>query len=520
MKNLRTAAKLQKRIAAAKRIRQEEEAVAKLNEEETTISEPREEESDNVQSEDEEERQLRVRLFGVRETVSAIRMDSSNEPVPDELLFRVDDQGQTGGDDDDHGAEVSKWNDSDDEDLEVDLTSTNRLRKLRRYDMEQVVNGKEYESRLREQYEKLHGAAGWALQAKETKSKGEDDEDDNYFDTTTSVLMHPKRHGMHERVTIKRLVDANKSEKSNCVIQALHFHPQIDDLLLVGGMDKTLRIFRMNEDVRRNPRNPHRKIQSVFFADLPIYCAKFSSTSNVIISGRRKHYYYFNVETGNMKRIASIFGHSDDAKSLEYFECRTQDEKVAFALNDGYASIVESATGREVHLLKLPTSNAICRMKFRGDHEFYACSRDDEIYKWDLRQTKHPVWQRTDPGLVKIRSFDVCGETYSVGTESGVVHVFMEETGAPLRKPLLNLVTPTDTCEYSPDASLLCFASRSKRDQLRLFHLPSNSIVKNFPMQKMPVGHVSKVAFNAAGLLACGNDKGKVLLWKLNREGR
>jgi U3 small nucleolar RNA-associated protein 18 len=46
---------------------------------------------------------------------------------------------------------VPAWHDSDDEKIMVSLASNNRLRKLRRTEDEDVINGKEYSRRLRQQ---------------------------------------------------------------------------------------------------------------------------------------------------------------------------------------------------------------------------------------------------------------------------------------------------------------------------------------------------------------------------------
>lgn len=54
------------------------------------------------------------------------------------------------------------WQDSDDEKLMVSLASDHRLRKLRRTEDEDVITGKEYARRLRQQFEKLNPAPEWA----------------------------------------------------------------------------------------------------------------------------------------------------------------------------------------------------------------------------------------------------------------------------------------------------------------------------------------------------------------------
>ena len=61
---------------------------------------------------------------------------------------------------DDTAAQV--WIDSDDERIVVSLASESRLRKLRLTESEDLVNGKEYAKRLRQQFERLYPIPEWA----------------------------------------------------------------------------------------------------------------------------------------------------------------------------------------------------------------------------------------------------------------------------------------------------------------------------------------------------------------------
>ncbi|KAL9110905.1 MAG: hypothetical protein Q9187_007993, partial [Circinaria calcarea] len=54
------------------------------------------------------------------------------------------------------------WVDSDDERISVSLASNPRLRKLRRNEGEDIVSGREYTKRLREQFERLYPVPEWA----------------------------------------------------------------------------------------------------------------------------------------------------------------------------------------------------------------------------------------------------------------------------------------------------------------------------------------------------------------------
>jgi hypothetical protein len=54
------------------------------------------------------------------------------------------------------------WHDSDDEGLSVDVVANPRSRKLRVDEEERVLKGDVYESRLKTQFEKVHGRPAWA----------------------------------------------------------------------------------------------------------------------------------------------------------------------------------------------------------------------------------------------------------------------------------------------------------------------------------------------------------------------
>jgi U3 small nucleolar RNA-associated protein 18 len=59
-------------------------------------------------------------------------------------------------------------------------------------------------------------------------------------------------------------------------------------------------------------------------------------------------------------------------------------------------------------------------------------------------------------------------------------------------------------------------ASRWKRDALRIVHLPSCTVYRNWPTDRTALGRVSSVALSPdGGLLAVGNEQGKIRLWEI-----
>ena len=80
----------------------------------------------------------------------------------------------------------------------------------------------------------------------------------------------------------------------------------------------------------------------------------------------------------------------------------------------------------------------------------------------------------------------------------------------------MNLTTHVDTMRYNHSSEILALASKSKKDSLKLVHLPTMAIFSNWPTSGTPLGHVSAVDFSRnSEYVAVGNHKGRVLLYSL-----
>ena len=94
-----------------------------------------------------------------------------------------------------------------------------------------------------------------------------------------------------------------------------------------------LRLFHVLPSAPTNP-----KIQSLLFADLPILSAKFSPDGRyVILVGRRKHFYIFDLKSSNIEKVPYIRGL--DTKSLELMHVTPN--QVVFILKDGHIHFLD-----------------------------------------------------------------------------------------------------------------------------------------------------------------------------------
>ncbi len=194
------------------------------------------------------------------------------------------------------------WIDNDENDLQVDFCNTNnkRLRKLRRTQKEKVLTGRDLQMRLRDRFVNSHVLQDWAHSREEGEYWDIGGEEDDALDKLMSnaeplvpqdryrktALLQPRR------LDIRRLKDANQQDPCQSVVHAVSFHPS-GELLLTGGLDKALRIFRI--DGENNP-----KAHGIHFSDMPIHRAEFLGPGGdeVICSGTKPYFYSYDVESG------------------------------------------------------------------------------------------------------------------------------------------------------------------------------------------------------------------------------
>ena len=188
-------------------------------------------------------------------------------------------------DDDDDNSQDNKpaWIDEDDDDVEVNLLGTDRLRKLRTSRSEdtkaQPLSGTELQQRLRARYKstmQVNAQTGWARLDDEDKDNDknineEQDQDDDAAALQSSsqplLLQGSANSGRlpPNILNVVRCPDANQSDYNQAVVQAVQFHPGSDPnrpLLLTAGLDKTLRFFQVGSEKSEKIHGIHCKYRT------------------------------------------------------------------------------------------------------------------------------------------------------------------------------------------------------------------------------------------------------------------
>ncbi|KAL0640805.1 U3 snoRNP protein [Maublancomyces gigas] len=442
------------------------------------------------------------------------------------------------------------WVDSDDERLTISLASYSQRRKLRDTEVDDVVSGTEYSRRLRRQFERVYPIPDWAIPPKEeperkrqrrdsdsgSESSGSemDMDEDQVSAPPLSVLLqsnqgwsrtNDRKSGAKLRpevLDIARLIDANKTGGSMSGINALSFHPS-HPLLLSSGLDSTIRLHHIDGKV-----NP--PATSLHLRRTPINTALFHPDGKrVFAAGRRRYFHIWDLESGSIEKVTRIYGHQEEQKSMENFKLSPDGKWMGILGSKGAVNILDAHTSQWVATAKVDGKVQDISWYHDGSGLTIA-NKGGELWEYNVSRRSFTGRWRDEGGFATTVIANGGSRWVAVGSQSGIVNIYSRKisfgTGVgaigtamdpkPV-KTLEQLVTAISVLSFSPDYQILCIASRGKKDALRMVHLPSCTVYKNWPTSKTPLGKVTTVAWAGkdTGMVAVGNEAGSVRLFEI-----
>ncbi|ESQ41363.1 hypothetical protein EUTSA_v10013183mg [Eutrema salsugineum] len=484
-----------------------------------------------------EMKKLENMLFGSLYSPVTFGKEDDDEEADGSALFHVDRSAarQTPDYEDDDDEQLSDeekgqakgirkgeaaWEDEEEKEININISTVNRLRKLRKEENEGLISGSEYIARLRAHHAKLNPGTDWARPDSQIIDvESSDDEyhhgevDDDILRTNEDLVVKSGGTKLFPGVLeYSKLVDANAADPSNGPINSVHFH-QNAQLLLTAGLDRRLRFFQI--DGKRNT-----KIQSIFLEDCPIRKAAFlPNGSQVIVSGRRKFFYSFDLENAKFDKIGPLVGREE--KSLEHFEVSQDSNTIAFVGNEGYILLVSSKTKELTGTLKM--NGSVRSLAFSDDgKQLLSSGGDGQVYVWDLRTMKC-LYKGVDEGSTCGTSLcsSLNGALFASGTDRGIVNIYKKsEFVGGKRKPIKtvdNLTSKIDFMKFNHDAQILAIVSTMNKNSVKLVHVPSLTVFSNWPPPNSTMHYPRCLDFSpGSGFMAMGNAAGKVLLYKLH----
>ena len=421
-------------------------------------------------------------------------------------------------------ASAAAWDDDDDDELEIDLRGTDRLRKLQKADADgrvrakdSKVTGKQLSGLLQDRFQTQ--ALDWAvLREGESTAAG-------LLQSTGTMLSKKGKDGgkgnrdlPSGRLDVQRVADANAAEPSKKAITTMQFHSR-GSVLMTAGADRFLRFFQVDGD-----RNEH--LLAVRFNDTPITCASFvGSTGQVVLSGRKPYFYSYDTESGKVTKVPGLQG--KQLKSYEHMLVSPEGTRLAFLGTGGYVHIADARSKAWTGDVKMNT--AARAAVFSDENTLISSGMAADIYKWDLRMAGRCVNRFKNADGTCVSSLAV-GKTVSnsflaAGSESGVMTLYDGNLRSGLEAPTtlrtaMNLTSKITNTQFHPSAQCMSYSSPEQNDHLRVLHVATGTVFSNWPTKDTPLRKVQSLAFSpGGGYFAVGNDRGKVLLYRLNHFG-
>lgn len=459
------------------------------------------------------------------------------------------------------------WVDSDDDRLAVSLAGTTRLRKLRVTEAEDLVTGTEYCRRLRQQFLRLNPAPAWAKEADGRPSKrrrrssaaASDSSDSENSDNDDDVTAQPlekflrdvrrlagasgtgKRRLRPEVIDIQRTREIPDRHKSP--VESISFHPEYP-VLLSSSPASILHLHHIAPDAQPNP-NP--RLTSVQVKGVDVRRAEFlyPAGDKIVFGGRRKYFHTWDLPSGVVQKTTQILGHRLEHKTMEHFKLspcgRYMGVVASTKKGGGIINVLSVGSMQWVAAARLSSRNGIADFAWwsTGDG-MTILGRDGQVGEYSMEHKSFlGVWH--DEGCIGgivvalggHQGPGIIGEDrwVAVGSNSGITNIYdrnellianagedeqiIKERPMPTRT-FEQLVTPVTALAFSPDGQLFAFGSRRQKDAMRLAHLPSCTVYRNWPTQQTAIGRVTAIAFSRdSSLLAVGNDSGKIRLWDI-----
>ena len=324
-------------------------------------------------------------------------------------------------------------------------------------------------------------------------------------------------------------------------------------MILSSGPASTLYLHRISPSDSVNP-NP--LLTSLHIRHTPLTTTAFHPPhgSRIFFSGRRRYFHIWDLPSGAIEKVTRVSGHQEEQRDMERFKLSP------CGCWMGLVGTRRKADVGVVNILNAKTSQwtAEARIESRGGIADFAWWRDGkglsiaskagEVIEYNLHQ-RRTVARWTDEGSVGTTVLALGGNIsrhgqrrhqhqegkededsvgsdrwVAIGSSSGIVNLYdrkgWNSTTIPHQptpiKVLGNLTTPISHLIFSPDAQLLAMSSGWKRDALRLVHVPTCTVYKNWPTTATPLGRITAVAFSSdSAMLAVGNEQGKLRLWEI-----
>ncbi|XP_052893692.1 U3 small nucleolar RNA-associated protein 18 homolog [Anopheles moucheti] len=394
------------------------------------------------------------------------------------------------------------WHDSDDDD-EEDSANMKRNKFSRLELPEQLTK-----QRRRKQFEQIVGQPKWA----DLDRVQEPDSDEEILQTVGHVVKGTPSQGLPKgMIELKKLKNLNRETKAEGEISSINFHPTSMVAIITGkrGLVSIVAV-----DGVRNE-----KLHTIWLPKMRVVCSSLSPDGDEAVFGSyRKFFHVYNL----------ISGQSDTRKIPERATWLMKNFRVSrcgkYLASAGECGEVHLMSAKSKEMLQTIQLRQVCSsLAFTPDSKYLLChSNDTDVSVFSLEK-KRIVNIFYDDGCVNGSCIAVCpnGQYVATGSRQGIVNIYALDSTLTQKQPvplktITNLTTYIDSLSFNATSELLVMASSTVKNAVKLIHVRSGTVFRNFPLHMTHLGHVTAAQFSpAGGYLALGTKQSTVLLFRV-----
>ncbi len=343
-------------------------------------------------------------------------------------------------------------------------------------------------------------------------------------------------------------------------------------MLLSSGPSSTVYLHRVTPS---DPTDPYPLLTSLHVRHTSISSSAFQAPrgNRIFFAGPHRYFHMWDLGSGSIEKVTRVDGHNDEHGNMERFKlspCGRWMAIVGVRRGKGGAGVVnvlDARTTQWIAEVRITSYGGVADFAWwRNGEGLCIAGRSGDLIEYHLAQRRVVAqWSdegafgttvialggsgdgvgntkpsTDDPSTASSSLAVLGGDQYAaIGSSSGIINIYdrrslftipsttssslttnpqptpsiIHKAQKPL-KSLPHLITATSHVVFSPDGQLLAMASRAKKDALRLVHLPSCTVYRNWPTSSTPLGRISAIAFAPdSRMLAVGNEQGRVRVW-------
>ena len=207
--------------------------------------------------------------------------------------------------------------------------------------------------------------------------------------TKSSTRKSKKKRLRPEVINIQRLHNIANSGPS--AITSLQIHPSLP-FLVASGPSAQLDIYHLRADPQDG--SAAAPATSLFVKGTPLTTTAFSpvaTDARVFLSARRRRFHAWNLATGLVERVARVYGHAAEQRSMERFRVSPAGAHVAFVgtarRGGGALNVLDLATLQWVAQARAGGEGGVADFAWWGDGRgLCVVARDGEVTEWSLER--------------------------------------------------------------------------------------------------------------------------------------